>query len=49
MQAAARVGCEANDVARVGGDFRVYEDDVKHDGHIFSYVEALNALFGRVA
>jgi hypothetical protein len=30
MQGAACVGCQANDVARVGRNFGMDEDDVKH-------------------
>ncbi len=30
MQGATRVGGKANDVARIGRDFRFYQDDVKH-------------------
>ena len=30
MQGASRVGGKANDVARIGRDFRFYQDDVKH-------------------
>jgi hypothetical protein len=41
MQGAAGVGCQANDVARVGWNFGVDEDDVKHASIVLHDKEAL--------